>query len=137
MDIKLSYDLPEDAVLIRTEVFVEEQGFTEEFDSDDKTALHLVGYENGIAVATGRILKRDDKAFFIGRIAVRKSFRGKHLGSEIVFAAEKHIKALGGKEILIHSQMQAAPFYEAIGYLPTGDYDEEEGCPHCMMKKSI
>lgn len=137
MDIKLSHNLPEDAILIRTEVFVDEQGFTEEFDSDDKTALHLVGYENGIAVATSRIIKRDDKTYLIGRIAVRKRYRGNHLGSEIVFAAEKHIKALGGKEIFIHSQMQAAPFYESIGYLPTGDYDEEEGCPHCMMKKSI
>ncbi len=137
MKIKLFYELPNDAADIRTEVFVDEQGFNEEFDGEDKNALHLVGYIGEDAVATSRILKQDKSRYMIGRIAVRKQFRGRGLGAKIVLAAEDCIKKLGGNEIFIHSQMRAASFYEKIGYLPTGDFDEEEGCPHCMMKKSL
>lgn len=137
MDIKVFHQLPEDAARIRVEIFVDEQGFSEEFDSDDKEAIHFVGYIDGKAVATCRIIKRNSASFFIGRIAVIKVFRGKGFGSLIVKAAEEHIKSIGGKTILIHSQLQAADFYEKLGYVKTGENDIEEGCPHCMMLKQI
>ena len=137
MDIKVFYQLPEDAANIRVEVFVDEQGFSEEFDSDDKNAIHFVGYIDGKAVATSRVLTLGDNKYLIGRIAVIKVFRGKGLGSLIVKAAEEHIKRIGGKTVLIHSQLQAADFYEKLGYVKTGETDIEEGCPHCMMLKQI
>lgn len=137
MDIKVFYQLPEDAANIRVEVFVDEQGFSEEFDSDDKNAIHFVGYIDGKAVAASRVLTLGDNKYLIGRIAVIKVFRGKGFGSLIVKAAEEHIKSIGGKTILIHSQLQAADFYEKLGYVKTGETDIEEGCPHCMMMKHI
>jgi predicted GNAT family N-acyltransferase len=137
MDIKVFYQLPEDAANIRVEVFVDEQGFSEEFDSDDKNAIHFVGYVDGKAVATSRVLTLGDNKYLIGRIAVIKVFRGKGFGSLIVKVAEEHIKRIGGKAILIHSQLQAADFYEKLGYVKTGETDIEEGCPHCMMLKQI
>lgn len=137
MDIKVFHQLPEDAANIRVEVFVDEQGFSEEFDSDDKNAIHFVGYSDGKAVATSRVLTLGDNKYLIGRIAVIKVFRGKGFGSLIVKAAEEHIKSIGGKAILIHSQLQAADFYEKLGYVKTGETDIEEGCPHCMMLKQL
>ncbi len=137
MEIKVFHRLPEDAANIRVEVFVDEQGFSEEFDSDDLNAIHFVGYIDGKAVATSRVLTLGDSKYLIGRIAVLKVFRGKGLGSLIVKAAEEHIKSIGGKSISIHSQMRAAEFYEKIGYTKTGEFDEEEGFPHCMMVKYI
>ena len=137
MDIKVFYQLPEDAANIRVEVFVDEQGFSEEFDSDDKNAIHFVGYIDGKAVAASRVLTLGDNKYLIGRIAVIKVFRGKGLGSLIVKAAEEHIKRIGGKTVLIHSQLHAADFYEKLGYFKTGETDVEEGCPHCMMMKHI
>ena len=137
MDIKIYPKLPVYAVDIRNEVFVKEQGFREEFDSDDKTAIHLVGFVDDRSVATSRIIKKDDGSYIIGRIAVRKAYRKKGYGAEIVSAAEKVIFELGGGVIHIHSQAQAAPFYERLGYTPTGETDFEEGCPHCMMIKKI
>ena len=135
MDIKIFHQLPEDAANIRIEVFVDEQGFNEEFDSDDNGAIHFVGYIDDIAVATCRVLAQGEENYLIGRIAVKKLFRGKGLGSLIVKTAEEHIKSIGGKTIRIHSQLRAADFYEKIGYGKTGEFDEEEGCPHCMMVK--
>lgn len=137
MDIKIFKTLPDDAVDIRLEVFVDEQGFQEEFDSDDNTATHFVGFIDGKAVATCRIIQRDEFSCMIGRIAVRKNFRKGGLGGEIVHAAETRIKELGFKKIYIHSQLQAVPFYEKIGYSQIGETDFEEGCPHCMMFKNL
>ncbi len=129
--------MPFEAIEIRNEVFVEEQGFKEEFDSFDETATHIVGFINSKSVATSRIIQNLDGSFLIGRIAVRKDYRKKGLGAEIIEFSEKLIKEKGGKIIYIHAQLQAKGFYEKLGYFPFGDEDEDEGCPHQMMKKVL
>ncbi len=129
--------MPFEAIKIRNEVFVEEQGFKEEFDSNDEISTHIVGFLNSKSVATSRIIQNPDGSFLIGRIAVRKDYRKKGLGAEIIEFSEKLIKEKGGKVIYIHAQLQAKGFYEKLGYFPFGDEDEDEGCPHQMMKKVL
>ena len=46
--------LSKDAESIRTEVFIEEQGFSNEFDETDCIAEHIVFYENGPPAAVCR-----------------------------------------------------------------------------------
>ncbi len=135
--VRIFPKLPVYAVDIREQVFVKEQGFKEEFDGDDKTALHLVGFFDGKSVATSRIIKKDDGSYIIGRIAVRAEYRQRGFGAKIVKAAEEVIENAGGKLIFIHSQERASEFYEKIGYTKTGERDFEEGCPHVMMKKEL
>jgi predicted GNAT family N-acyltransferase len=137
LDIRVFEKLPVYAVDIRNEVFVKEQGFQEEFDTDDQRAIHVVGFIDDRSVATSRILKNDDGSFIIGRIAVRKVYRKSGLGARIIKASEDIIRKLGGRDIYIHSQLQASTFYEKQGYVKTGETDFEEGCPHCMMRKII
>lgn len=137
MTVKVYDKLPEEAKAIRIEVFVDEQGFTEEFDSADFTAIHLVGFIDDKAVATSRVIKLNESDFMIGRIAVLKSNRKSGLGAEIVRSAEDVIRERGGRISFIHAQMQAVPFYERIGYTLTGETDVEEGCPHAMMSKQL
>lgn len=137
MIIEQYTSLPDDARVIRIEVFVDEQGFTEEFDTDDAKAIHLVGYIENEPIATCRILKNNDGSYFIGRIAVKKSFRMNGYGAKIVAEAEKIISANEGKTVYIHSQEQAVPFYSKIGYTDTGKRDFEEGCPHRMLVKHL
>ncbi|MBR6562853.1 MAG: GNAT family N-acetyltransferase [Clostridia bacterium] len=137
MDVRIFPKLPVYAVDIRNEVFVKEQGFKEEFDTADKTAIHLVGFENDRSVATSRVIRLNDTDYIIGRIAVRRAYRKLGYGAEIVYAAEEHVRSLGGKTVYIHSQEQASGFYERIGYTRTGETDFEEGCPHVMMIKQL
>ena len=54
MDIKVYHILHKDAVKIRKEVFMEEQGFHDEFDETDETAVHLVLYIDQVPAATCR-----------------------------------------------------------------------------------
>ncbi len=137
LNVNVFQALPIEAINIRNEVFVEEQGFQEEFDTADHIATHLVGFIDDKSVATARIIPQKDNSFMIGRVAVRKDYRGLGLGAKIIFEAEKVIKALNGKSIYIHSQLQAVPFYEKQGYSPTGEVDFEEDCEHWMLKKDI
>ncbi|MCM1115664.1 MAG: GNAT family N-acetyltransferase [Clostridium sp.] len=138
MIIKNYKVLPEEAKYIRQTVFVEEQGFQEEFDSVDTIATHIVAFDEDKPVATGRFYFDDAKqTYFIGRLAVMKDYRGRGLGAVIIKEAEGLVKTMGGKSIILHSQCQAQGFYEKQGYYAYGDVDYDEDCPHIWMKKDL
>lgn len=51
-----TYDhLPEEAVEIRREVFMDEQGYEDKFDDVDGRARHIVSFLDGRAAATYRL----------------------------------------------------------------------------------
>ena len=138
MNIKIYNTLPMEAQKIRKTVFVEEQGFHEEFDKIDTYAKHLVLYDDEIPIATCRFFERDSSTdYMIGRIAVIKQYRGNNIGSDLLKRAESEIKKLGGKNILLHAQESAREFYEKQGYCSYGEIDFEENCPHIWMCKKI
>lgn len=133
------YDkLPEEAVLIRQAVFVEEQGFKEEFDNIDNIAVHIVLFDGSKPVATCRFFKGNEPGtYIIGRIAVICTHRGQNLGSALLIKANQLIKEAGGSKICLHSQKRAKQFYEKQGYQAFGKEDYDEGCPHIWMYKEI
>ena len=61
-----------DAKKLRQLIFVEEQGFENEFDEIDECAYHVVVYQDNCAIATGRMYFEDGKTMILGRIAVIK-----------------------------------------------------------------
>lgn len=140
MEIKVYHKLPKYAARIRVEVFVDEQGFSKdlEFDAYEDRATHLVGFIDGEPAATSRFYFHEGfDAYLIGRIAVKKEYRGKGLGGEIVTAAENEIVRLKGKRTVIHAQLRVKEFYESLGYTPFSEIDLEEGVEHIMMKKEL
>ena len=138
MEIVSYNDLPEDAAEIRRKVFVEEQGFNSEFDDVDSYAKHLVALEDRSPVGTCRLFPRKGtSSYIIGRIAVLKQYRGRHVGAKLLSAAERLAADLGGDRVLLHAQLQAKGFYEKQGYSACGEIDLEENCPHIWMAKNI
>ncbi len=138
MEIKVYRKLPEQAAKIRVEVFVNEQGFCDEFDDTDNNAVHLVAFDDKTAVATARVFyDRSQKIYIIGRIAVIKSMRKQNIGTQIIAQAEKEILKQNGDTAYIHAQMQASGFYKKIGYSETGKQDVEQGCKHIWMAKKL
>ena len=136
MQIKCYDTLPPEAVAIRKTVFVEEQGFKDEFDKTDDHAMHLVAYHNDTPIATCRFFKKTGThTYVIGRIAVIKKYRGQNIGSSLLAAVEKSVAESKGTDIMLHAQLAARSFYEKHGYLPCGEIDSEEGCPHIWMCK--
>ncbi len=130
--------LPQGAKEIREEVFVLEQGFQEEFDAIDQQGWHILLLDSEIPLATCRFYWDVQKeAFILGRVAVKKEFRGKSLGAKIVQEAERNIQQLGGSKLFLAAQLQAKPFYEKQGYTSVGDEFLDEHCPHIWMCKEF
>lgn len=128
-----------DALTIRKEVFVEEQQVPvsmEIDDLEDKT-LHLVGYEEGIPVATARIFPMENGKYKVQRVAIRKAAREKKCGSILMQEIERHIRELGGRRLFLGAQNHAIGFYEKVGYTICGEEYEEAGILHHDMDKMI
>lgn len=130
--------LNEDAVSIRARVFVEEQGFVNEFDDIDLWALHIVLYADGKAAGVCRYYPDEEPGVYdIGRVAVLKEYRGKHLGEKILREAEERIRKRDGKKIRVSAQVRVQDFYSACGYIPFGEIYMDESCPHIRMEKVL
>lgn len=138
MIIKTYEKLPEEAHYIRQTVFVEEQGFREEFDTIDNTAVHAVGFIDGSPVATGRIFPAEENGtYYLGRLAVLKDFRKGGTGSKMLEFLESEAAKRGASKIILHAQIQAQPFYEKNGYIAEGEPFLDESTPHITMIKKL
>ena len=136
MKFEFYHGLPTQARKIREDVFVKEQGFLEEFDSDDTRAVHILAFDGSQAIATCRFF-RQENYYLIVRIAVLKDYRGKGVGKEMLEHAENRIVQLGGKEIRIHAQQSAEEFYKKLDFISMNVYDYEQDCRHVWMRKSL
>ncbi|MFR1756414.1 MAG: GNAT family N-acetyltransferase [Thomasclavelia spiroformis] len=126
-----------DAKKLRQLIFVEEQGFENEFDEIDERAYHVVVYQDNCAIATGRMYFEDEKTMILGRIAVIKEYRGTGLGSKVVKSLENKAKELNCTTVKLSAQQRAQMFYEKLGYQPIGEVYYDEWCPHITMSKNI
>ena len=136
--IKHYNSLCEEAKYIRTEVFMKEQGFKDEFDEWDSKVPHVVLFIDEKAIGTGRLLPgENNNNFVIGRVAVLKKYRKLHLGSKIINELEKIAKTSGGISIQLSAQCTAQGFYEKLGYIASGEIYLDESCEHIHMEKQL
>ena len=133
---KIYKGLNEDIKSIRTAVFIEEQGFKDEFDTTDNNCFHVVIYDGVKPVATCRYFKEGEN-YHIGRVAIVKEYRGHHLGNKIMSIAEEEISKLGGKTIEVSAQVRVKPFYNKLGYKEIGNIYYDEHCEHIRMIKEL
>lgn len=93
-------------------------------------ALHTV---SGEPAGTGRLL--DDG--HIGRMAVKKQFRGQGVGRLVLEALEHRARLRGMQTIQLNAQISASGFYRALGYEQEGACFMEAGIEHVAMKKKL
>jgi YbgC/YbaW family acyl-CoA thioester hydrolase len=132
--------LGKDASAIRTEVFVEEQRIPAdmEWDAADAECIHAVAYNRfGLPLATGRLLQHVPGVAKIGRMAVLQTVRGSGVGREVLLALMKAARGRGDREVLLHAQTSAAPFYARAGFSPRGAEFDEAGIPHIEMLRAL
>ena len=122
---------------LRSEVFVVEQDCVyQDLDSKDRIALHVLGIKNKKIVAYSRIFKAGD--YFskpsIGRIVVKKEYRGFSYGYQLVKESIDFIhNNFVEKSILISAQKYLTKFYNSLGFIQQGDEYLEDGIPHIKM----
>ena len=136
---KVFTDTPKEAKFIRTAVFVDEQHFIDEFESNENQAIHIVMYLDNKAIGTSRIVYQDKhNCYVIGRFAILEEYRNKGLGSQLMkFTEQEIINRFGHIQVGISSQMPAKEFYEKSGYIATSETYLDQHCPHVWMVKSL
>ena len=104
---------------IRSAVYIGEQEcpFEEEFDGNDFTAIHLIGYVGDEPCGCIRIRNFADFAK-IERLAVRKEFRNTRLSFQLVRAAIELCRAKGYRRLYGHSQRRLMNFWGRFGFVP-------------------
>ncbi len=129
-----------DARPIRHLVFVDEQQVPVEIEQDaaDADAMHAVAYNRfGLALATGRLLQHAPGVAKIGRMAVAGAMRGSGIGRAVLDALTAAARQRGDREVLLHAQASAAPFYLRAGYVSRGAEFEEAGIAHIEMVRVL
>jgi YbgC/YbaW family acyl-CoA thioester hydrolase len=133
-------ELSDDALELRIEVFVEEQGIAldSEVDLHDPNAMHVVAYNGmGQVVATGRLLPSVNDQARVGRVAVKRSLRGTGLGSGVLRALQALASQRGDSMVKLHAQCTSSGFYEKLGYQASGAVFEEDDLAHIKMSLSL
>ena len=135
---KYEDDLFKDAQFVRTKVFMEEQGYEDEFDEVDYTCIHVVAYDGLIPVGCARVFvdDNDKDTYVIGRVAVLSKARKKGIGRLLVKECEGVAAESNVKKIILHAQARLEPWYGSMGYERFGEVDyEDEGQPHVWMEQ--
>jgi tRNA(adenine34) deaminase len=129
---------PDDAATlkaIRFEVFVEEQGVPaeSEIDDNDPLSIHAIAWSDGQAAACGRLLPDGH----IGRMAVRKPWRGQGVGALVMEHLMERARQRGDRDVVLSAQTHAVGFYEKFGFVAEGDEYLDCDIPHRDMRKVL
>lgn len=133
-------ELGDAARRIRHGVFVDEQRIPAEMEWDgaDPEAVHAVAANRfGMPLATGRMLPHVPGVAKIGRMAVVPAARGHGVGRDVLDALMAAARARGDREVLLHAQRPAVPFYLRAGFTVRGPEFEEAGIAHVEMTRSL
>lgn len=128
-----------DAANVRQKVFIDEQKYPYEleFDELDKTSEHLVIYDKDKPIACGRLIDSSQGVFYLGRIAVLKEYRGKHIGKKVMDLLIERAKEKGATILKLGAQAYAVSFYENFGFTPYGVSYMDEHIEHIHMAKNL
>ncbi len=120
---------------LRVEVFVKEQNVPPqlELDEEDEHALHIIAEEGGQTLGCARLIINGAEAH-IGRLAVKKNFRGQGIGEAICRFVIDYSRSVGCTRIWLNSQLHARTFYQKLGFVPKGEIFLDAGIEHIEME---
>ncbi len=137
MEIRIADQTELPAVFsLRVEVFVREQNVPPEIelDAEDAHALHFIAEENGEAVGCARVILSPNEGAHIGRVAVKRAWRGRGVGTSLCRFIIDYCRREGHCRIWLNSQLHAARFYQRLGFCPMGEHFFEAGIEHVTME---
>jgi predicted GNAT family N-acyltransferase len=122
---------------VRFTVFVDEQRVPEDIELDDRDpyCTHVLAYDSGRAVGTGRIdVEAGGK---IGRVAVLAEARGRGVGTALMQRLHELATDAALRSVWCNAQTSAVPFYALLGYRVTSEPFEEAGIAHVRMQREL
>jgi predicted GNAT family N-acyltransferase len=70
-------------------------------------------------------------------MAVCKSLRGGGVGAQVLDALLQTARERGDRQVVLHAQLSAVPFYLRAGFAFNGPEFEEAGIAHIEMSKRL
>jgi predicted GNAT family N-acyltransferase len=120
---------------LRREVFVAEQSVPEELEWDgrDSGCRHALALDvQSAAIACGRLLPEGD----IGRLVVRRAWRGRGVGSAILLRLIEVARYAGFERVALNARSDTTGFYARFGFVACGTEFTEAGIVHQRMQRS-
>ena len=129
----------QEAFEVRREVFVREQGISEDlvFDGHDGEALHMVVKDGERVIGSARVQFLADNQAKLERMAVLESYRRKGIGKEMLLFLDAVWKDKQVRQVIIHAQLEVVHFYKLCGFDEFGSPFREAGIKHIKMRKRL
>ena len=130
----------DESIQLRTEILRKplKLEFTAEDLSEEWNQYHLVGYDTINQIVAVLVFKRiNSDVLKMRQVAVKESFQGSGLGSQLVHFAEKWAIEHHYKQIELHARKSAVSFYLKLAYHIEGEEFMEVNLPHHRMIKNL
>ena len=129
----------QEAFEVRRQVFVREQGISEDlvFDGHDREALHMVVKDGERVIGTARVQFLTDNQAKLERMAILERYRRKGIGKEMLLFLDAVWKDKQVQQVIIHAQLEVVPFYKLCGFDELGLPFQEAGIKHIKMRKQV
>ncbi len=124
-----------DAIRLRVDVFIREQGFQPgwEPDEDDKASRHVIALIDHRIVSTARYRYVSSDEVKLERMVTHKEYRGRGIGTALVRFVVPEILKVAPRRLWLRSQVASQRFYTKCGFVPTSSPFEMWGVPHIDM----
>ena len=128
----------EQALELRREVFVGEQGVSEadEFDGREDECVHVLAVDGGRVVGCCRLLPAGE-VVKLGRMVVAPDRRREGIAAAMLAESDAQAAALGAGLITLSAQTYVTSLYEQAGYEVTSATFDEVGIEHVRMEKRL
>jgi predicted GNAT family N-acyltransferase len=129
----------QEAFEVRRQVFVREQGISEDlvFDGHDREALHMVVKDGERVIGSARVQFLANNQAKLERMAILKRYRRKGIGREMLLSLDAVWKDKQVQQVIIHAQLEVVPFYNLCGFDEVGSPFREAGIKHITMRKQL
>jgi len=142
---KVSYELVasqgglEGAFAVRRQVFVQEQGISEDltFDDHDEKALHMVVKDGERVIGTARVLFPAANQAKLERMAILRPFRRRGIGRGVISFLNGEMRNRHVAQVVLHAQHDVSTFYQACGFEESGLPFMEAGIKHIKMQQQL
>lgn len=134
-------DIYFDALRIRNQVFVKEQGVPYELEVgnalEEASAVHFVLYDEGVAKGTVRLLTDlDEKTALVQRMAILKEARGHGYAAILIDRLIEFARETKLNKLELHAQLSARGLYSKFHFNEVGQIFEEAGIQHIQMERT-
>ena len=122
---------------VRRQVFVEEQGISEDLVFiGDKAAeeMNMVVMDGEMVIGTARVQFMANNIAKIERMAVIRIFRHQGIGRGIISFLNEQLKHRHVKYVFLHAQHTVINFYQSCGFNESGSPFYEAGIEHIKME---